>query len=729
VNLAATPSTALICVALAWSTAIAVSWHYLSRLPLLLWIAVSIISIFGVVQHYAVKSHFNLSMGASANLLLVLLYSSVLPFGVACRNSKARNIILFAVSSVGIVAALSCAMEFVQGQIGAGDGVVTTAADSTGVYKSTRRLSGFYETSILSATTMIMCWPFCGVMVRRYLSTGSPAVYVTCSLAALQISAILLTYTRAAYIGLTLQASLVLYWTLKHKANWRPISYAVAFVCVLAVVLLFVAGARESLVRRFASLLNPVEGSVSNRLVVIRAALEMWAERPWTGWGIGTFREQYWFQHRMPGVTYKFYDAHSGVVLSLFEFGLIGLGIWITALVGLRGLATLRRCPKPVLLSLVGVLPCTMSDHPILNHPGIAIIYCIVLAQVLRCNLVYSHKDVGRLSIDLLKHNSFGLPSGAKYTWKMIVVVAVMVIWSFEICRRPVEPVIRLKRQLERCAQSLRGDVAFRAFDEQSKTYLESNNGGMEYGSALAGVAVIAGALDATERRFGLPDFRLVPGGEVQFLDVSSTDFATWVLTSPSKSKLSAAIGNLSDVELTSASYFLLGHSGFRLGEIRDACTACSAYEVRSNRKIADSELLEFATSATLRSLESTYRKLIQSRVSTNAAHSDRLNFADDKLGFSRHLQSIEEYQGTSVFTGSMREEVLFVRRGFFGWSVSGFYFADKGVTPRPDNAANRMFAEAAWRVHCYLEGFPHGFTAMPNRDDRHYYPWLVSRP
>lgn len=184
---------------------------------------------------------------------------------------------------------------------------------------------------------------FGGVLMFGVLSMT--AVYVErkrtffALVAVLGLAALTVTFARNAWLGFTAGLFPIL---LLHRNAWKWVLPAILVVGMLFAV-------SPALRHRMFSLTsvdtNPAT-STGTRLFLWRDAWAQFRERPITGWGPGTFRDNVTLRH--PNVPLKTRaHAHNNYLQVLAETGLLGLMGFLTMLAWL-GIRTLRSRPSPL---------------------------------------------------------------------------------------------------------------------------------------------------------------------------------------------------------------------------------------------------------------------------------------------------------------------------------------------------------------------------------------------
>ena len=635
----------------------------------------------------------------------------VVPFLVWWRQpARLEPLVRTGLGIAGVVVAVFCMLQYLL--VCRGGGLVNQVwapapIDVFGVYPDAVRLSGLANSPNLTAAVLVVCWP---ALLGRYPRNGGVRVWTATALGIfLTTTAMLLTYTRAAYLGLLVQV--VVLGLLALRSRERIVRAWLGRGLVLALVpLLLVSLAFAPVARRFASLAVPTDQSVGHRLHLYQAITQLIMERPICGWGGGMFGVLYRGFDRIPGVEYGYGDAHSGVLLWLFELGVAGCFLVVAGVVGWRMRLLLSRVPVWIGVSLLGAIPLLLTDNPTLRLPALSVPLLMMLAVLAGLGRVLERR----------------CPPPRRV---ITVFVAAVACWMLSALLPPPDPIRRLEGRLEQSARRMKGEVVVAVQDLAS---------GGRWGisaeqpcpSILAGIAVVAdAALTQPHSPLGLTGFRLAPGAPSELhLVATRGDLAALLLSEPSRAASAHLLRTISAEELRQACVSHFGHEGFHGAELRAACSDCTTLDIKPAREPEAIALSVLATTATITQVLSAYWSLTDSATTGGAVAAGALAHMIDEAGLARHLQAEARLQGLSVYTGTLREEVLLVRGDWRPWGLAVRYASDIPIAARTDSVANRMFADIAWKVACYLDTFSSAMSAAePEATDR-LAPWFLRR-
>lgn len=242
--------------------------------------------------------------------------------------------------------------------------------DSKTLYEDAYRFGGIGGFPQVCAAVIVTFWP--ALLPWRKVSAakkpsgrlGKNQVTIFYSIAVLvaAFAGLLLTYSRAALVGLSLQlllmAAMAFSAPLPRRAVFRRNLLAIAVAVFAALLLIPHSFSRLKAVTDFA------DASVGNRLSAYRAAIDMIQQRPFSGWGIGAFGAWYSHFYEPPRTTiYAYVLAHSTIFDTLVSLGIAGSGIFLLLVVGVAWRIFLHTVPPWALLGILGSLGPLTTDH------------------------------------------------------------------------------------------------------------------------------------------------------------------------------------------------------------------------------------------------------------------------------------------------------------------------------------------------------------------------------
>lgn len=182
------------------------------------------------------------------------------------------------------------------------------------------------------ALTMVTAIPIALLLLRRSLSRI--AALFNGAYVILGTLAVILTASRAGAIALAV-AGVSMLPMLRESRTSRKIMLAAGLLCLLV---LFISMVPDYTLQRIASIGAKLQRmDFNNRTVNWMAGLEMFSERPFLGVGAGAFESATAHLIEVPR------SSHSTWIGVLVETGVIGAGLWISAL--LMALYELRAAP------------------------------------------------------------------------------------------------------------------------------------------------------------------------------------------------------------------------------------------------------------------------------------------------------------------------------------------------------------------------------------------------
>lgn len=215
--------------------------------------------------------------------------------------------------------------------------------------------------------------------------------------AILIISGILLSGSRSGIVLLVLLAAFG--WsdwrTFERSNSPRPtVRRLWQLAAVLAVVWFFAVAAPELAERWRLTLSQVSEARTSehpnSRFVLYRDTFRMADEKPWFGWGMGSYAHvfrRFNSQHAKDVPGQPFYaEAHSDWLQTIAETGLTGLVCWLALGWGLLRAARncARQCPpvRPLLAAVCLVVAYALVEFPFTNLAVVFLLWALVFAIV-----------------------------------------------------------------------------------------------------------------------------------------------------------------------------------------------------------------------------------------------------------------------------------------------------------------------------------------------------------
>ena len=225
----------------------------------------------------------------------------------------------------------------------------------SGTYINPDHLAGYLEITLSAGVGLMLALMAPGVRSRNWAErmvafssfVMSPKMLVRLALVLLVI-ALVLTRSRAGngafFISIVLVGAVVAW----RSAQWRrPALWLVASMLVVDLVIIGQWVGLDTVVKRMQGTAEassstvagfglagtsppPTEESLEDRLTVPRSALPLVEQRPWAGWGGGTFKFAY-PQVKPDTVFAGYWDhAHNDYVQVAVDLGVVGLLFWVS---------------------------------------------------------------------------------------------------------------------------------------------------------------------------------------------------------------------------------------------------------------------------------------------------------------------------------------------------------------------------------------------------------------
>jgi len=238
---------------------------------------------------------------------------------------EVRRVVRALLASAYLLALLAIAQSLFSGR---------TAGPDTGlVFDGWTRVDATLGNATLLGTYLAMLLP---LAVREVLQPESmPGRALAANVTIAMAIALLLTFTRGAWLGAGAGVAIVLLRGTSHPAAIRgaaaaglaALGLAVATVSGIAPPVLATVGSRA------ASLTSPLDGSGGFRLAIWRDTLSLVAARPVAGWGPDTFGLVYPMFRSAPGVLVD--KAHADLLQVAATQGLVGVAAALATVVAL----------------------------------------------------------------------------------------------------------------------------------------------------------------------------------------------------------------------------------------------------------------------------------------------------------------------------------------------------------------------------------------------------------
>jgi O-antigen ligase len=210
--------------------------------------------------------------------------------------------------------------------------------------------------------------------------------------AAVMASTIFLSGSRGGMVAFAVQMFLLTAFLIKRRKSWKTIFALGAFLIIALGLLAWLGG--DELVDRVASIHTPVHAELpgATRLKMDRDALNMFAQKPVSGWGLGVFGEIYpqfsSFSSNLPVGM-----AHNDYLQLLAEMGLLGFAavLWFLLTLFRSALKKLKHWPLDAnsavtlaaMLGVSGILVHSFVDFNLQIPANAALFYvlCVVAAM------------------------------------------------------------------------------------------------------------------------------------------------------------------------------------------------------------------------------------------------------------------------------------------------------------------------------------------------------------
>ncbi len=221
---------------------------------------------------------------------------------------------------------------------------------------------------------------------------GGNRKLVVAGVAALMAGTIFLSGSRAGMLAFGVEVVALVMFLRPHHSGWKqPVALGV-FVAVMIGFLVWIGG--NELTRRLASIHSEAQQELGGgvRLTIDRDGLRMFREKPFLGWGLGTFAVVY-PRFRTFYTTFFVNEAHNDYLQLLVETGVAGFAIalWFLVLTFRRAWPKLENWTETVngtltvaaLLGSIGILVHSFLDFNLQIPANAALFYvlCAIAAS------------------------------------------------------------------------------------------------------------------------------------------------------------------------------------------------------------------------------------------------------------------------------------------------------------------------------------------------------------
>ncbi len=568
-------------------------------------------------------------------------------------------------------------------------GAALPVIDALGVRDSVPRALGVVASPNEAGAVLLLAWP---ALLINWSSRAKKSALVMRGIVVLAVMATLLTtFTRGAYIGLLFQIMLLLFVARRRERD-SAVGYSAAAVAAMLVLSLVMLGmASEAFRTRWLSLLMPTDASILNRVKVFGSAAMLLLERPFCGWGVGSFNTLYNVFYSIPSVGYSYADAHSGILQGLLNTGIAGWALFIFAVFGMRPWRTLKIVPLWVLVSLIGVLVPMLSDNLLTRRLSMSVPLCLLLGV---CCLYASRFETNRRA-------------RSRYGYGAAVVLAGLWVGGFGV--RPMGPVDRLAVVVKAAAARARADVSL-AVRNMSTGESWGQHESRPHASQLATLAVIAKTGQSMpDAPLYISDYRVSPVGPSSLgFSLPAADWLAMALSDPAHRSVDAVLQSLPATSLTETGKELFGQDTTATASLPQPCVTCGMDFGKADAAQVESPLAQRMTTATASGLIDAFAQITETSTEPGQLAAAAMAASPDHVGLTRYLTRGPWLLHCSADTGNTREEVLIVDKGLTNrWGVVMLYSSHLPGRTRVDSVPSRMFGDVGWRLYCYFDVLP----------------------
>jgi hypothetical protein len=570
--------------------------------------------------------------------------------------------------------------------------------DASGAYLEKRAIS--WQRVCYVGALMTLAWPLALFRRPAYFEKHRPALWFAWVCAVMFIACAFLTYARATILGLCLQMLTVTGIAKWGRRGEKRIARLALLAGLLGAALAFLVS--PTLLRRVSSVAAGVDGSVLNRINYFQFALQMITQRPLSGWGTCMFYPLGYAFALVPNVTDILPDVHSSIFQWLVSQGVAGVALVAIALFAPTPRAALALMPRAYLVAGAALIPELLADNLTTRLLTFSTILTLMAATVVARN--WAH---GRL-LEKRPSRAFS-----------VLPPALFALYVVGVLMPPPSLAKWFERVLYRAAQRATDHICFELRIEGSD-FTIAYDPHRPHASYLASLGLLASALrDSSDKRIPIRDFRLCDTDPTTVsLELPATMLVSAAAMRPNSLPTLWLEQNANPQLLRTQCQRWLGHDSFGQAEppMRSETYLPCQLGVQLRTEL-------HPTTATTHQLAMMWDDLFFSVDPVAKAVRRGMEQNIDDVGFLRHLRrnNVEsQWYHCAFYTGPSREEVLYCYQAHrASWRLAALYTLKSQLYAplSPDSAANRQFAELAFRVWSFFDVFD--ISALPERQYR----------
>jgi len=573
-------------------------------------------------------------------------------------------------------------------------------------YGSGTRMPGLTPSPVFLGAISVFYWPAAAHLYQR----ASKRILRVTYLIVVFLSGICLALsgTRSAVLGFVTQVVGILYVAVRRKGfAGGTRKWAFASGIFIAGLIAGIVVTKNVLTQRFGFLVGDSDSSFSNRTYLLKVAFSFLLERPFCGYGAGTWPILYGMFYQLPNVAYLYPDIHSHLALRIWNEGLVGIALALCVVIGTHFSTTWKMFSTWMRVSIAGLVVPVIADS--FYHS-----FALLLPLWIMGGLVVARSEVWRKRGTAGHHVSLGK--------HYLVPLGLLILWVVNFLLPPTSFQDRLPKRVRAILKKSTGTLSVHFMDLFSGYQWEvdhqaisnvdignwikrDNEGRYVFPSVLATLACAAQvAAEKSQQTVAVDQYAVSKAAPTHFLlNLSLPDWVAHLIENPYSDYLPAILGHFPREELSAAALRWFGHPWFAQGlHELPLCTVCGRSNVQDD---AERRFLaaEWVTSATAEQLVHSFVTLTDDNHSSIArVMRNALKASQEELGLVRYLPRGPALEHCAWYSGNMREEVLIYRNQDRSWAVAALFATHSlNIAPRPDNVANRVFAEIGWLLYC----------------------------
>ncbi|WP_196598436.1 O-antigen ligase family protein [Pectinatus frisingensis] len=186
------------------------------------------------------------------------------------------------------------------------------------------RVIGLFSNVMLLSATHLLILPILLVIVVYAKNVPRFLKYFYSAVILINIPFVMLAGTRIVWIGLSICSVLIFVWGIKNKLKLVPIGLGILLIIFITVYFNPALKARFDSIDNISTNVNTGYQSNRERILMWRAAWQMFEDYPVFGVGLDNFYKQYKDNYKVPTAREVQWHAHNTVLNTMAQSGIVG---------------------------------------------------------------------------------------------------------------------------------------------------------------------------------------------------------------------------------------------------------------------------------------------------------------------------------------------------------------------------------------------------------------------